>query len=460
MDSVVQKTYSGTSRGESIPRKSKSFQNAGQRFSVLPLGLVVDLVANLSLSNLKILSKYFSKNDKNFLYTICSYEKDYLNYVIIEAHIGKIRFYGVNYQDTLLNCWVLDTVEQIPCTTVRGNIILHWRDIKYTVPLHIPAKCPSFQNVKASILSLFTLPSFTFILCNRLIVHLTNINDKLFVSFVGNINKEQLLSNTEWDFSEQMLIGKIFKNIAYLVNDSNCLISNQYPELRQETNQNIVFGSGYNYFFEGKTDYGTNTITYAYSQSFVSSEVDGHPIKTVYFKDFLSIQKSYFVFIGIVNPIPNGISKTTSSFAILGSSSFLDTKSTNQTTPLLLEYVFEKNDSFQEVNNFFFQLTKEKMLIYVPGFAEFLEKNEANQLLSRIFLYDSTTFKYEQKQNKLIPTVIPKTRNEKRKNNLNNLLNLKIKQYFDKLPNFSENKFIQKRDLSPAIKYFANQYHL
>ena len=459
--STMEEEFSGKLQSGSISRKSKSIQNLPQTYSVLPLGLVVDLVANLSLSNLKILSKYFTKNDKTFLYTISPYEKDYLNYIILEAKKDEIKFYGVNYQETLLNCWVLDTVEQIPCTTVRGNILLHWRDNTYTVPLHIPSKCISFQTAKASILSLFTLPSFTFVVCNRIIVHLTDIKKKLFVSFIGHIEKEklqtgQIQSDTEWDFSDSVLIGKIMKNIVYFVNDSNCFLSNQYPELRDTENQNLIVANGYNYHLN-TIEQNINTVTYAYTQSFQSSELNGNPLRTIYFKDFIQIQKTFLVFIGIVNPTVNG-KPNTPSFAILGSSDFLDTKTTNRTTPLLVEYVFEKNDTFQEFNNFFFKFVMDKMLIYVPGFAEFLKQNEANQLLSRIFLYDSTKFEYKQEKNELVLKTVPKKMTDKKINELANYLNSKVKEYFDKLPHFSENKFIRKRDLSPATKYFGTQY--
>ena len=78
--------FFGNLQSGSIARKSETY-------SVLPVELVIDLVANLNLSKLKILSRLWRKKGEPFLYTISFLKKDYMNYVISESSHDKIRFY-------------------------------------------------------------------------------------------------------------------------------------------------------------------------------------------------------------------------------------------------------------------------------------------------------------------------------------------------------------------------------
>lgn len=418
-----------------------------ENYSALPIPIVVDLIANLNLSNLQILSKYFKIHEKVSLFTVFHYKKDYINFIIVSANSDKLQFYGVNYQETLLNCWILDTITKVPITTTRGVISLHWRDYEYKIPFHLPSKCTSFDNAKASIVCLFTLPSFSFVLCNYIVIHFTWFKDKIFPSFIGHFENEKIISDTEWDFSQNILIGKIYKNIVYILNDSSCLLSNQYPEVKEEKNENIIIGNAYNYLV-GKNN-NISSITYAYTKSFSTNELNGNELKTIFFKDFIHVHQTKFFFIGVINP--NLYSNT--SYAVLGSCSFQDTKSSCRTTSLPIEYVSEKNETFQQEDTMFFKLLFDKMLIFQDGFRDFILKHTANQALSNINLYDSTKFKYNYQKNKLLSI-----KTVKKMNPLLVFTNPKIKNYYDKLP-YSNNKHLPKKiPNSPVLHYFGKPY--
>ncbi len=441
--------FSGNLQSGSIPRESETY-------SVLPVELVIDLVANLNLSKLKILSRLWRKKGEPFLYTISFLKKDYMNYVISESSHDKIRFYGVNYQDTLLNCWVLDTVDTLTCSTIRGNIIMHWRGEPYSVSLPLPKKCASFEIAKSAILTLFNLPSLTFIICNSVVHHFTKMNDKFFLSFMATLKDGKLEANTEWDFANNTIIGKISGNIVYLINDSICVLSNQYPDIGSQKKQRVVIGDGFNYFLQDNESSdcmdsnSINPVTYVYPTSFVSPEVKGELLTSLYFKNVLPIDNSKFYFIGIVNPLKEEQETGQFHYAILGSSSFQDTSTTNRTTPLPIDYVKDKDNSFQQVGTLFFKFAKTKMLIYRDGLSEFLKEYKANQLLSNIVLYDSTTMKYDAIKNSLVPKVPPPVIKEKAP------MNSKAENYYSKAPMFTERDFVQQ--ISPVLLYFGKPY--
>lgn len=419
-------------------------------YSVLPISIVVDLISNINLSNLQILSKYIEIHDKLTLFTVFRFKEDFLNFIIVSINGNTIKFYGVNYQKDLLNCWELESAIQIQITTTRGIIKFSWRGCSHSISLHLPSKCSSFEDAKSSILCLFTLPSFTYILCNKIIIHFTRFQNKIFPSFIGHFKNGKIVLDTEWDISEKFIIGKIYKNIVYVLNDSFCIMTNQYPEIGNDSKENILIGNGYNYLITHNHK-KVCAITYAYSNSFVVPELNGNCIHTVFFSDFIQIKRSTIFFLGIINPKIN----KNKSYAILGTSSFINTNKTNGNLSLPIEYVQEKDDTFQQQGTLYFKLMLEKLLILENGFSEFLNKNKSSQTLSNISLYDSSKYEYDPIQNKLSSKYI-KPKNIRQ----SFFMNEKIKEYFNKLPHKND-KFLQKNNKqSPLLQYFGKAYSL
>ena len=421
-------------------------------YSVLPINIVVDLIANLNLSNLKILSKYFEVDKKLTLFTVLPYKKDYLNFIIVSTTMDEIQFYGVNYQMNLLNCWILENVTQVEITTRRGIVKLFWGTNSHIIPLHVPKKCISFDEAKSSVLSIFTLPSFTFVLCNKIIFHCTKFQNKIFPSFIGHFENDSCVSDTEWDISKKFLIGKIYKSIVYILNDLFCKMTNQYPDIGSTANANVLFGNGYNYLIDFTPD-KTSKITYAYPNSLVAPELAGNSVHSIFFKDFIPINQSIMFFLGVVHPILSG---TIKSYAVLGSSSsFANTKATDNTISLEIEYVNQKDDTFQKVDTMFFKLMIDKMLIFQEGFSEFLIKNTSNKTLSNLRLYDSNEFQYDPIKNRLISKIL-----EEKEKLFSLFQNKKIQEYFNHLA-YHDYKYLEEKDKkSILLKYFGKPYFI
>jgi hypothetical protein len=363
--------------------------------------------------------------------------------------LDKIQFYGVNYQTDLLNCWILENVVKVRTTTTRGVITLFRRDNPYIIPLHLPKKCTSFDKAKASILSVFTLPSFTFIVCDKIIYHCTQFQNKVFPSFIGHFQNDSCVSDTEWDFSDTFLIGKIYKNIVYLFNDSFCIITNQYPEIGNGTKENMVIGTGYNYSLAHTPLHEVSTITYAHSSGFVAPEISGNSVYSVFFKELIPIQNTSMVFMGVVHPI---FSKKIKSYAMVGFSSFKNTKTMN-TISLEIEYVDEKDDTFQNEDGMFFKFIEDKIVVFRNGFLEFITKHKSRQTLSNIHLYDSNKFQYDPAKNRLLSKMA-----EMKKKIFGLFHNEKIKEYYNNLP-YRNNINLPKKDKqSILLKYFGKPY--
>jgi hypothetical protein len=273
---------------------------------------------------------------------------------------------------------------------------------------------------------------------------------------MATLKDGKLEANTEWDFANNTIIGKISGNIVYLINDSICVLSNQYPDIGSQKKQRVVIGDGFNYFLQDNESSdcmdsnSINPVTYVYSTSFVSPEVKGELLTSLYFKNVLPIDNSKFYFIGIVNPLEEEQETGQFHYAILGSSFFQDTSTTNRTTPLPIDYVKDKDGSFQQVGTLFFKFAKTKMLIYRKGLSEFLKEYKANQLLSNIVLYDSTTMKYDAIKNSLVPKVPPPVIKEKAS------INSKAENYYSKAPMFTERDLVQQ--ISPVLLYFGKPY--
>ena len=180
---------------------------------------------------------------------------------------------------------------------------------------------------------------------------------------------ETLESLVYWDYSNSTLIGKIRDNVFYVFNSSFFEYCNQYGSIVD--NGNVIVGGIFDYLID-KENTNIKSITYAFPLSFQADEIDGETIRFCAFQCFIPVRSTIFYFIAIANTEVN----TFNNYAIFSKSTFRGSKGTIQTFPVLIQFVSEKDDTFQNFGSLFFKYTDNIVKIYITGYEDFLRTNK------------------------------------------------------------------------------------
>lgn len=349
--------------------------------TLLPENIIIKLVTSLSMNRLQIYSEFFTLENKRTLLTILPFQKDSTNYIIISSREENITFYSIQYTTTFLTSTVLNIIQKINVTTIRGNVKINVRDVSFDVPMKIP-NIYNYATVKESILNLFNFPSLSYVLHSATILHFTHFDNFYYLTYIGNINDDlkKMESVVYWDYANNTLIGKVKDKVYYVFNSSFFEYCNQYGSIYD--NGKIILGGIFDYLID---DESTNikSVTYAFPLSFQTDEINGEQIKFCAFQSFIPVKNTIFYFIAIANCNCNKFNN----YAIFSKSMFRKSKGTIQTFPVLIEFVLEKDDTFQNIGTLYFQYVENIVKIYIPGYQEFLDANMNNIEISNITTY-------------------------------------------------------------------------
>jgi hypothetical protein len=338
----------------------------------IPENIVIKLVTSLRMNHLFVYSEFFSIKNEKILMTIFPFEKDSTNFIIIFSNNRQIKFFSVQYTTSLLSSSVLKTMLPIRTTSIRGHIKMSIQGNLYEIitkipDIHVP------EDVKQVILTLFNFPGETFLLNGSLIFHFTEINSFHYLTYIGNYNNESIDSIVYWDYGNETLIGKIKDQVYYIFNSMTFDYCNQYGSIRD--NGYIILGGIYNYLVDTKST-NIKTITYSYPLSVQTSELEGKMVRFCGFKTFVPVKHTINYFIAIANTLENNFPN----YAIFSKSSFYGTRSTIQTFPVVIEFVEEKDETFQKIDTMFFQYNDNVVKIYKVGYDLFLKENNSIEI--------------------------------------------------------------------------------
>lgn len=370
-------------------------------YSILPNEYVIHLVTTLELNNMAIFYDFHVINNIEYLFTIFRYKKDYCNYVITlspkrsDSDV-KVQFYGVNYDGTLLQTFVMDNTFVAPISIVRSNVSLYWRGEQYSLTFKVP-NVNLFSLVKESILNIFTFPNITYITQNDIVINFTLVDEFFFPSYFGQLNydRKKIISKTTWDWCKGVLVGKLNEQVVYFWNTLNFALCNQFAEL-DDREQFVVIGGVNDYTYNKKGE--DNIIvkaSYANGLVYQADEIIGREINYIPLRRFAPLEG--FQIKGQVFPEAYVIafSNTDSispfpTYATIGTSSFKDTRRSIQTTNILVTLV-ESGEDFQTFFGLRYKYEPQGNTLLVvnnQNFRDFLVREKGQIVLSDIIPYD------------------------------------------------------------------------
>lgn len=338
--------------------------------TLIPESIIIKLVTSLQMNHFHLYSEFFLFENEKTLMTIFSFEKYSTNFIITATKLNTIRFFSVQYTTSELTSSILNVIQPIPVTTIRGNVKMSVRGSLYSIEM----KVPSIQKtdiVKESILTLFTFPSQTFLLNGTHILHFTKFCSFFYITYIGLYNNVGIESIVYWDYGNDTLIGKVKDQVYYIFNSSKFDYCNQYGDIRN--NGNIIIGGTYDYLIDENNE-NVKSITYAYCQSFQANEINGSTIRFCSFEKFVPVKNTIYYFIAIANTLQNSFPN----YAVFSQSNFRGTKSTIQTFPVCIQFVTQKDDTFQNSGTLYFRYINNVVEIYEVGYVEFLNENVNN----------------------------------------------------------------------------------
>lgn len=354
--------------------------------TLIPENIIIKLVTSLTMNRLQLYSEFFLLENKRTLLTILPFQKDSTNYIIVRSQENSVKFYSIQYTTRFLTSTKLDIIQTLNLTCIRGDIKISAQGKSFHVPMKVP-NIHNFNLVKEAILNLFNFPSITFLLHSSTILHFTSFDNFYYLTYIGNIMNETLESLVYWDYSNSTLIGKIRDNVFYVFNSSFFEYCNQYGSVVD--NGNIIVGGIFDYLID-RENTNIKSITYAFPLSFQADEIDGETIRFCAFQSFIPVSSSIFYFIAIANTQVN----TFNNYAIFSKSTFRGSKGTIQTFPVLIQFVSEKDDTFQNFGSLFFKYTDSIVKIYITGYKDFLRTNKNSIGISNITTYQKNRKEY------------------------------------------------------------------
>lgn len=380
-------------------------------YTIIPNAYVIHLVTSLELNNQTIFYDFHELNGVEYLFTSFRYEEDFCKYIICASPNKnqsdlKVRFFGVNYDGTLLQTYVIDSVFAAPISIVRSNVSLYWRGSQHSMQFSVP-NVNTFSQVKESILNIFTFPSLSYVVQNDIVMNFTLVKDFYFPSYMGIIvpDEKMVISATTWDWCQGTLVGKLNEQIVYIWNTQTFAVINQFSEL-DDGEEVLLTGGAKEYSVNTKQKGGLIAKgTYSDGLSYQANEIKGQTLDYVSLKTFVPI-KNYkdenAFLIAFTNTRPE--TELYKTYCVIGYSSFKSTKRSIITENIPVIMVSKKDNSFDKYNSLYYKwdLEKESLLVYTEGFGQFLLEERGTIVLSDLIPYDLGTLgKYNPLENNM-----------------------------------------------------------
>ena len=366
-------------------------------YTIIPTAYVIHLVTTLELNNQTIFYDFHDINQVEYLLTIFRYEKDFCKYIICASPSKSqsdlnVLFFGVNYNGTQLQTYVIDNSEPAPISIVRSNVSLYWRGSQHSMNFSVP-NVNKFTQVKESILNIFTFPSLTYVVQNNIVLHFTLVKNYYFPSYMGVLEpKEKIVySLTTWDWCQGTLVGKLNQQMVYIWNTKNFAVINQFSEL--DDGEEVLLSGG-------AKEYSINTFqkggliskgTYSDGLSYQANEIKGSSLDYVSLKTFVPIknykdEKAFLIAFSNTRPETNEYSI----YAVIGYSSFKNTRRSIITENVEATLVSEKDDSFENYGSLYYKWDTEKKVLFIniQGFDSFLREERGTVILSDLIPYN------------------------------------------------------------------------
>ena len=380
--------------------KKSSPHSESDSFTIIPAAYVIHMVTTLELNNQTIFYDFHDINEVEYLLTIFRYEREFCKYIICASPSKSqsdlnVQFFGVNYDGTHLQSYVIDNSEPAPISIVRSNVSLYWRGIQHSMNFMVP-NVNKFTEVKESILNIFTFPSLTYVVQNNIVINFTLVKDYYFPSYMGYLKptKKLVMSSTTWDWCQGTLVGKLKGQMVYIWNTQNFAVINQFVEL--DDGEEVLLSGG-------AKEYSINTFqkggliskgTYSDGLSYQANEIKGSSLDYVSLKTFIPI-KNYKDENAFLIAFSNTSPETTeyNTYTVVGYSSFKNTRRSIITENVEVTFVSEKNDSFDNYGSLYYKwdIEKKVLLVYREGFDAFLREERGTVILSDLIPYDLGT---------------------------------------------------------------------
>ena len=375
-------------------------------YTIIPTDYVIHTITTLELSNLALFYDYHDIDGVDYLFTIFRYKKDFMKYIILaspEASSSdkKVLFFGVNYDGTLLQTYRIDDVFTAPMSVVRSKISMYWRYEQYDLCFKVP-NINSYNSVKEHILNLFTFPHLSYVILGKLMINFTLIEGYYYPSYFGRVNYEskQVDPLTTFDFCKGTLVSKMNEQLTAIWNTQNFAVINQFPELDDDTPENVIIGGVNDYVFNTRNSAKIITkATYSTGLSFQANEIKGIFLNYIPLKTFLKIkdieEETFLIAFSNTPYSSRGPSNSNKfpMYATFGKSSFRNPKQSIITENIESILVYEKDDTFQEYEDgdihFCFKYDKDlnKLLVYEDGFLLYLVEEKGEIVLSDLKPY-------------------------------------------------------------------------
>ena len=397
-------------------KKSSSHSESDiNSYTIIPAAYVIHLVTTLELNNQTLFYDFHDINQVEYLLTIFRYEKDFCKYIICASPSKSqsdlnVLFFGVNYNGTQLQTYVIDNSEPAPISIVRSNVSLYWRGTQHSMNFTVP-NVNKFTQVKESILNIFTFPSLTYVVQNDIVLNFTLVKDYYFPSYMGVLKpKEKIVhSLTTWDWCQGTLVGKLNQQMVYIWNTKNFAVINQFSEL--DDGEEVLLSGG-------AKEYSVNTFqrggliskgTYSDGLSYQANEIKGSSLDYVSLKTFVPIknykdENAFLIAFSNTRPETNEYKI----YSVVGYSSFKNTRRNIITENVEATLVSEKDNSFENYGSLYYKWDTEKkvLLVYREGFDSFLREERGTVILSDLIPYNLGALgEYNPLYNKVIKNI-------------------------------------------------------
>jgi len=389
-----------------------------QAYSLLPIEVVMQLVADLHNTRSTIYSMIKTIDNEKKLFMIWKIQDHYTDYLIAQTPFvptpqdiisaEDFRFYGVNFDEdgTLLQCMLMNNIVSVPITTIRTFLTLAFRGEKYNLTFDVYQN-GSIVEQKESLCHLFCFPSFTFVYYGTIVLQFTLIEFFPVLTYIGRLNHSTrtIESFMTYDYANGNLMGILQSQLLYFWNDKSFALLNHFPDLASVVytsagpiprSLSVLIG-GQNVFgletrppTSGKSSFTEEDYqiirkcTTSYNDTFYANEPTGGKLQFTSLKEFILIQEPSTILsprsMKYITAFTSLKTLTTYPYyAVIGESQFADTQTKVRTYPLRVEFSQTYDPAtWQSYESIWFLYTGSKLFIYEPGFENWRRLNAGN----------------------------------------------------------------------------------
>jgi len=381
-------------------------------YSLLPINIVIELISSLEDLQLSLFFKTAQlqlngPTDTTLsLCTIFRHNDNWMRYIIavtnevtsLSSMTPSVQFIAVNYgaDGTLLQSYLMSNVVQVPVTVIRSEIQVYWRSQFFSMNFSIP-QLDRLREIKQSLTNVFVYPTLTYVLFGKLVFNFSFIEQFYAVTYIGEMEYQKLkvLPLTYFDWLDGILCGKIDSQLFFCWSNLFFAITNQFPDiyyLGTSSKLKVLIGGYDNYMITNRTVQTDSILikaTYAHKLSVQSNEILGSIVSYTTLKEFIPITGTPLFILSFSNVILKGYQ---TKYAVIGTTTFTDTNFPIETFPATVVFTQTKDPSFNSFGTVFviyykYDAATKTLLVYEPGFMDYLMYQNGNVILSDLIPY-------------------------------------------------------------------------